>query len=177
MTIKNKRSRHNGSPCDIPPFCRNNYFTGKLLTERDFTAEQQYTIDTLRLHHVALHGWGVVCGLKVKPHPRCPDLRLVVEPGLLMGQLSKRYSGRRVVGGVKRVARGTAAALSAVLARTGTGTGGNTAYIEAVVVRSPKSPGDVGTRVGFWVTDNGNGLYGQDLFNWQPVKGNFTVRS
>jgi hypothetical protein len=69
-------------PCDIPPFCRNNFFTGKLLTERDFTAEQKYIADKLRLHHVALHGWGVVCGLKVAPHPHCPALRIVIEPGL-----------------------------------------------------------------------------------------------
>jgi hypothetical protein len=69
-------------PCDIQPFCRNNYFTGKLLTERDFTAEQRYLMDKLRLHHLGLHGWGAVCGLKVKPHPYCPELRLVVEPGL-----------------------------------------------------------------------------------------------
>jgi hypothetical protein len=83
MTTKNnKPSKHDCLPCDIPPFCRNNYFTGKLLTERDFTAEQQYTADKLRLHHLALHGWGVVCGLKVTPHPVCPALRLVVEPGL-----------------------------------------------------------------------------------------------
>lgn len=52
------------------------------MTQRDFTAEQQYTIDKLRLHHVALHGWGVVYGLKVTTHPGRPDLRLVVEPGL-----------------------------------------------------------------------------------------------
>ena len=69
-------------PCDIPPFCRNNYFTGKLLTERDLTAEQRYMTDKLRLHLLALHGWGVVCGLKVKPHPYCPELKLVVEAGL-----------------------------------------------------------------------------------------------
>src|ERR1700758_5441572 len=78
---KKKPSANDCLPCNIPPFCRNNYFTGKLLTERDFTAEQQYTADKLRLHHVALHGWGVVCGLKVKPHPVCPHLRIVVEPG------------------------------------------------------------------------------------------------
>lgn len=82
MTMKHKKPKPNGSPCDIPPFCRNNYFTGKLLTQRDFTAEQQYTIDKLRLHHVALHGWGVVCGLKVTPHPEHPDVKLVVKPGL-----------------------------------------------------------------------------------------------
>jgi hypothetical protein len=69
-------------PCEIPALCRNNYFTGKLLTEHDFKAEQRYFYDKLRLHHLALHGWGVVCGLKVKPHPYCPQLRFIVEPGL-----------------------------------------------------------------------------------------------
>src|SRR5262249_51706163 len=37
--------------------------------------------------------------------------RLEVEPGLRIGQLSKRYRGRRVVAVVRRVARGTAAAI------------------------------------------------------------------
>ena len=69
-------------PCEIPAFCRNNYYTGKLLTERDFTDEQRYAIDKMRLHNSALHGWGVVCGLEVKPHSICPDLRVVVTSGL-----------------------------------------------------------------------------------------------
>jgi hypothetical protein len=69
-------------PCEIPPFCRNNFFTGKLLTERDLKGEQTYFIDKARLHNLSLHGWGVVCGLKVKPHPWCPDLRIIVGPGL-----------------------------------------------------------------------------------------------
>jgi hypothetical protein len=69
-------------PCDIPPFCRTNYFTGRLLTEHDFTSEQQYYRDKFRLHYRAVHGWGVVCGLRVKPHPYCPHLRLIVEPGI-----------------------------------------------------------------------------------------------
>ncbi len=81
-TNNNTTSTNNCLPCNIPPLCRNNYFTGKLLTERDFTAEQKYAADKLRLHHVALHGWGIVCGLKVIPHPNCPALRIVVEPGL-----------------------------------------------------------------------------------------------
>ncbi len=67
--------------CDIPVFCRNHYYRGKLLTERDFSDEQRYAIDKMRLHNLALHGWGVVCGLVVKPHLYCPELRLVVEPG------------------------------------------------------------------------------------------------
>ncbi len=76
-------------PCTIPPFCRNHYYTGKLLTERDFSAEQRYAIDKLRLHHLALHGWGVVCGLEVKPHPYCPDRRIVVTPGLAIDRCGR----------------------------------------------------------------------------------------
>src|SRR6266568_6452227 len=67
-------------PCAIPAFCRSYFYTGKLLTERDLTAEQRYFIDKLRLHYVALHGWGVVCGLLVKPHPQCSD-RVVITEG------------------------------------------------------------------------------------------------
>lgn len=67
--------------CDIPAFCRNNYYRGKLLTERDFTDEQRYNFDKMRQHTLALHGWGVVCGLIVKPHPYCPERRLIVEEG------------------------------------------------------------------------------------------------
>jgi transposase-like protein len=56
--------------------------------------------------------------------------QLLVEPGLLIGQVIKRYRGRRVVEVTRRVVRGSAAAIAAVLARTGTGAGINTAYIE-----------------------------------------------
>jgi hypothetical protein len=48
-------------PCDVPAFCRTGYYTGKLLTARDFTNEQLYHINKLRLHHIALHGWGSIC--------------------------------------------------------------------------------------------------------------------
>ncbi len=68
-------------PCCVPPLCRNHYYKGKLLTARDFAGEQAYHSDKLRLHHMELHGWGVVCGFKVKRHPHCPQLRVVVEPG------------------------------------------------------------------------------------------------
>ncbi len=68
-------------PCDIPVFCRNSYYRGKLLTERDFNDEQRYGINKMRLHTLGLHGWGVVCGLIVKPHPYCPDKHLVVSAG------------------------------------------------------------------------------------------------
>jgi len=67
--------------CDIPQLARNNYFTGKLLVERDFTDEQRYVLGKLRRHNQRLHGWGAVCGLKVKPHPTCPDRYVIIEPG------------------------------------------------------------------------------------------------
>ena len=56
--------------------------------------------------------------------------RLVLEPGLLLGQVVKRYARRRVVSVEHRVVRGTDAAIAAVLAATHSGTGINTAYIE-----------------------------------------------
>jgi hypothetical protein len=69
--------------CDIPQLARNNYFTGKLLVERDFTDEQRYLLGKLRRHNQRLHGWGTVCGLKVKQHPNpgCQDRFVVIEPG------------------------------------------------------------------------------------------------
>ncbi len=56
--------------------------------------------------------------------------RLKLAAGLLMGQVVKHRTGRHVVGVTRRVVRGTAAAITAVLLATGTGTGINTAYIE-----------------------------------------------
>ena len=69
--------------CAIGSFTRNNYFTGKLLVERDFTDEQRYYVDKLRLHQQRLHGEGVVCGLQVVPHPNaaCRDRFVCVKPG------------------------------------------------------------------------------------------------
>ncbi len=69
--------------CDIEPFTRNYYFTGKLLVERDFRQEQEYYVDKFRHHDQTLHGWGVVCGLKVKAHqnPQCRNRFVCIEPG------------------------------------------------------------------------------------------------
>jgi hypothetical protein len=56
--------------------------------------------------------------------------RLVLEKGLLLDQVIKRYSQRRVVNVERQVVRGTEAAIVAVLAAFQSGTGINTAYIE-----------------------------------------------
>src|SRR3990172_2616764 len=56
--------------------------------------------------------------------------RLVVEQGLLLGQVVKQYAQRRVVSVKRRVVRGTPEAITGVLGTTGTGHDINTAFIE-----------------------------------------------
>ncbi len=56
--------------------------------------------------------------------------RLIAEAGVLLGQVVKRHAGRHLVAVERRVVQGTGAAIQAVLAETGTGSGINTAYIE-----------------------------------------------
>jgi hypothetical protein len=72
--------------CDYIADERNRYFTGKYLTARDFADEQAYFLSRHRLHNRLLHGWGIVCGLKVVRHPN-PDCRrrwVVVHPGIAL---------------------------------------------------------------------------------------------
>jgi hypothetical protein len=69
--------------CETEAPTRNHYFTGKLLVERDFTDEQRYFREKIRLHHQHLHGVGVVCGLDIVQHPSetCRDRLFILEPG------------------------------------------------------------------------------------------------
>jgi hypothetical protein len=63
---------------------RNRYFTGKFMAARDFAADTEYLLSRHRLHNRLLHGWGIVCGLDVRPHPRpeCAREWVVVRAGL-----------------------------------------------------------------------------------------------
>lgn len=64
---------------------RNRYFTGKYMSARDFADEQAYHVSHQRLHNRLLHGWGVVCGLRVVPHPSRKCLTwAVVRAGVAM---------------------------------------------------------------------------------------------
>lgn len=73
----------NCNECATPQLARNNYFTGKLLVERDFTDEQRYHSGKQQRHNSNLHGAGCVCGLKVKQHPNtaCQAQYVLIEPG------------------------------------------------------------------------------------------------
>lgn len=71
-----------GPQCGVIGDERNRYYTGKYMTARDFRDEQDYFLSRHRLHNRLMHGWGVVCGLKVIQHrPECPGY-VVVTPGI-----------------------------------------------------------------------------------------------
>jgi hypothetical protein len=73
MTISTKqvRARHNGNGVCIEAgeFLRLKYFYGQMLSAGDFQTEQNFFREKLKLHNRCLHGYGVVCGLRVKPAP------------------------------------------------------------------------------------------------------------
>lgn len=50
---------------DFLPFKRLRYFTGEVLTAEELQLEQQYFRDIHKRHNRALHGFGIVSGLKV----------------------------------------------------------------------------------------------------------------
>ena len=57
---------------------RPRYFDGQLLTQSELTCDQAYVMAKNRLHNRYLHGWGVVCGLRVSC---CNDTSVNVEAG------------------------------------------------------------------------------------------------
>lgn len=60
-----------GACCDLICFERPNYFCGHLLTDTDLSTEQRYAIEKRKLHNRTLHGWGVVCGLRMTCDDEC----------------------------------------------------------------------------------------------------------
>src|SRR3954466_161620 len=73
--------------------------------------------------------------------------RLAAIPGLLLGQVIKHHSGRRLVDVARRAVLGTAEAITAVLSATGSGTGINTSYIERLNATSRSSLCPLGVAV------------------------------
>jgi hypothetical protein len=62
---------NNKEHCGICAFVfeRNNYYTGKLMTVRDYCAEQSYFNEKRWLINRMINGWGVVCGLDIQRIP------------------------------------------------------------------------------------------------------------
>jgi hypothetical protein len=78
------------APCvcgDTPNIERVRYFPRQLLTADDMLAEQEYFRQRQRRFNRFVLGWGVVCGLEVKPDPDNPrdPFALLVCPGYALG--------------------------------------------------------------------------------------------
>jgi hypothetical protein len=68
--MKTKEADARETPCAyVPELKRLKYFYGQMLGAYDFQTEQAYFREKLKLHNRCLHGYGVVCGLKVVPEP------------------------------------------------------------------------------------------------------------
>lgn len=78
--IKNKCSDNENR--EYNDFKRGKYFHGMLMTDRDFTEEQRYHVEKMKLHNRMLHGWGVVRGLGMKPNS--DKNSIIIDPGLAL---------------------------------------------------------------------------------------------
>ena len=66
--------------CGLECLTRPAYFCGQLLTDADLTLDQRYFRRKNRLYHQALHGHGIVCGLRLTCDPDCEG-RVRIEEG------------------------------------------------------------------------------------------------
>ena len=57
--------------CDLVCFERPQYHCGHLLTDADLSLQVRYLVEKNKLRNRALHGHGVVCGLKLTCDPHC----------------------------------------------------------------------------------------------------------
>lgn len=77
-----------GCPTDIKAYNshleRVRYFSHQLVTVEDMRAEQEYFREKMRRHNRFVHGWGVVCGLKVKA-ANSSSLRIDITSGYALG--------------------------------------------------------------------------------------------
>ena len=70
----------------FPILKRNKYFSGKLMSEKDFQDEQDYFREKHKLHNRFLHGYGVVTGLDVSISDDPPG-KVRVEPGYAIDRM------------------------------------------------------------------------------------------
>lgn len=87
-TTRRDPKKEETQPAHCEPIAtqRNHYFTGKLMTARDFIAESDYFLSHARLHNRLMHGWGIVCGLEVEHHknPECEKRWICIQPGIAL---------------------------------------------------------------------------------------------
>ena len=68
---------------EVPYLERVRYFSRQLITADDLFQEQEYFRNKLRRHNRLLHGWGVVCGARVRKGSEVGEV--IIEPGYILG--------------------------------------------------------------------------------------------
>lgn len=66
--------------CELVCFERPQYHCGHLLTDADLSLQVKYLVEKNKLRNRALHGHGVVCGLKLSCDPHC-DGHIILHDG------------------------------------------------------------------------------------------------
>ena len=86
MICEHTGRQHQHAPCECISVERMRWFTGRFVTARDLTDEQQYLVQRRYLINRTLHGEGVLCGLGVVPHERddCAPTTVWIEPGIAL---------------------------------------------------------------------------------------------
>jgi len=70
-------------PSDVVSLERTRFFARQLVGPDDLTQDQLYFREKARRHNRMLHGWGVVCGARVRRGDG--DCDVVIEPGYVLG--------------------------------------------------------------------------------------------
>src|SRR5436190_3870969 len=70
-------------PTGLPSLERTRFFARQLVGPDDLTQDQLYFREKARRHNRMLHGWGVVCGARVRQGDG--DCEVVIEPGYVLG--------------------------------------------------------------------------------------------
>ncbi|HEY3232708.1 MAG TPA: hypothetical protein VGJ87_25990, partial [Roseiflexaceae bacterium] len=71
------------APCDHVALERTRFFPRQLVTPDDLTQDQDYFREKLRRHNRMLHGWGIVCGARVRAGACACEV--IVAPGYILG--------------------------------------------------------------------------------------------
>jgi hypothetical protein len=76
--------------CQTGGLERTRFFAGQLVAPDDLTLDQNYFREKARRHNRLLHGWGVVCGARVRGQPG--ETEVQIESGYILGPYGDEIS-------------------------------------------------------------------------------------
>lgn len=91
--------------CRPSPVVRTRYFYSMLLEAEDLAVDQRFHLETARRHVAELHGWGTVCGLRVRDND-CP-FQVEIDPGVAIDCLGReiRVAGEPLIVSLEEAVR------------------------------------------------------------------------